>query len=584
MELSPNALAVLEARYLERLPAADGTSTHEAPATLFRRVAHHVAAAEALWSQGDASLVSAWEEKFHELLTQGLFLPNSPTLMNAGRELGLLSACFVLPIEDSIASIFETLRDAALIQKAGGGTGFDFSKLRPRGDLVRSSGGKATGPVSFLRVYGVATAAIQQGAFRRGANMGILRIDHPDILEFIDAKQDLQALTNFNISVAITDDFMRRLDTDPSAPHRVRNPRTGDVSVLEADDRRWSVGEVFHHLATRAWASGEPGVVFLDRLQRDNMTPALGNIEATNPCSEQPLLPHEACTLGSINLARLVGPDGIHWEKLRATAQTAVRFLDDVVEVNRYPVPQTEKMCRATRKIGLGVMGFADALFELKVPYDSPAAARLGEEIMSTLDATAHQASEDLARARGVFPAWPGSRWDLERGRLQRHATVTTVAPTGTISIIAGCSAGIEPLFSLVFTRNILDGQRLLEINPVFAREATRRGLYSPELVERILRTGTLQGLAEIPADMQRVFVTARDIAPTAHVRMQAAFQRHCDTGISKTINFPGTATVEDVQAIYLEAYRAQVKGVTVYRDASRPHQPMALQHCQGCE
>ncbi len=581
---SPNALAVFRARYLKRDEHTHAPS--ETPEQLLRRVARHVAAAELAWGASETERLG-WEENFFALLCRGIFLPNSPTLMNSGRELGLLSACIVLPIEDSIESIFETLKHTALIQKAGGGTGFDFSRLRPRGDLVRSSGGKASGPVSFLHVYSTATSAIQQGAFRRGANMGILRTDHPDIVEFIRSKDDRQSLTNFNISVSIPDEFIRQVESDPRGPHFVRNPRTGKHHRLARGGRTgeyWTAGEVFDLITERACATGEPGVIFLDRINRDNPTPALGTIAATNPCSEQPLLPYEACTLGSINLVKFTSGAGLDWANFRQTVRTATRFLDDVVEVNRLPVPETERLCRLNRKIGLGIMGFADALFALSLPYDSDDAVALGERIMETLNETAHDESEALARVRGPFPAWKGSRWDTKEGRPQRNATVSTIAPTGTISILAGCSGGIEPVFSLAFHRNILDGGRFLEVNPIFIQAARERGFYSTRLVERLLETGTLQTLEELPSDMKQVFQTARDVSPEAHVRMQAAFQRHCDSGISKTINFPGSATPADVRSIYLKAFHAGVKGVTVYRDGSRPHQPMALNHCKGCE
>jgi ribonucleoside-diphosphate reductase alpha chain len=586
--LSDNALQVLEARYLKRDPETGQVS--ETPESLFRRVARAVASAE--------SQAEAWEEVFYALMAEGKFLPNSPALMNAERELGMLSACFVLPVEDSIDGIFETLKHAAMIQKAGGGTGFDFSSLRPRGDFVHSSGGKASGPISFLQVFSAATNAIQQGAFRRGANMGILKISHPDIVEFIRAKDDKRVLTNFNLSVALSDDFMNEVEKSPNAIHHVTHPRSGQRYPLAKGDGAkgdraggfWKVGELFDLIAEKARESGEPGVVFLDRINLDNVTPALGDIEATNPCSEQPLLPYEACTLGSINLAKfvprqspgtaIVAPSAgaFDFAAFKETVRIATRFLDDVVESSRYPVPQTERITKGNRKIGLGVMGFADLLFLLRLPYSSDAAVRLGEEIMKTLNDEAHRASEELAEERGPFPNWKGSRWDVERHRLQRNATVSTVAPTGTLSILAGCSSGIEPLFSLVFTRNILDGRRLLEASPVFLQVAKERGFHSKSLLERIARMGSIQEMQEIPADVRRVFETARDIPPAAHIAMQAAFQKHCDSGISKTINFPSTASVRDIRDLYFRAFREGLKGVTVYRDGSRPDQPMALE------
>jgi ribonucleoside-diphosphate reductase alpha chain len=582
---SENSLAVLRARYLKR-DARTGEPS-ETPDDLFRRVASVVAGAERAWGDATHEDEDSLTEAFHGLMARGTFLPNSPALMNAGREMGMLHACFVLPVEDSIRSIFDTLRDAALIQKAGGGTGFDFSRLRPAGDLVRSSGGRASGPVSFLQVYSAATAAIQQGAFRRGANMGILKATHPDIVEFIRSKDDKRELTNFNISVSLTDAFMRQAEEQPNSPHLVTNPRTGATHPLPKKGEPgafWSAGELLRLIADRAWESGEPGVIFIDRINRDNMTPALGDIDATNPCSEQPLLPYEACTLGSINLATLVLEKTFDFEELRRTTRAAVRFLDDVVEASRYPVAETEKISKLNRKIGVGVMGFADALFLLGVPYDSPEGLRVGEEIMRTLNDEAHAASEALARSRGPFPGWRGSRWDRERGRLQRNAAATTVAPTGTISIIAGCSGGIEPLFSLAFHRNILDGRKLLELNPIFARRAREGGFFSQRLVDRILEEGSLRNIPDVPDDVKRVFVTARDVSPGAHLSMQAAFQRHCDSGISKTVNFPATATIDDVLRIYRQAHHEGLKGVTVYRDGSRPNQPMALVQCDSCD
>jgi len=580
---SENALRVLRARYLRRHPA--NGEVCEGPEDLFRRVAEAVASVERLWP-GDPGRERRSSEQFLQLFLDGVFLPNSPTLMNAGRELGMLSACFVLPVEDSIESIFEALKHAALIQKAGGGTGFDFSRIRPEGDLVLSSGGRSTGPVSFLQVFSTATSAIQQGAFRRGANMGVLRVDHPDIVSFLHAKDRTTDLVNFNISVAVPDEFIRKATAEPGAPHLVRNPRTGVEAPLpraKGSSSVWSIGELFESIAERAWATGEPGILFLDRIQRDNMTPALGTIEATNPCSEQPLLPYEACTLGSINLAKLVRDGRFDEEALRRTARTAVRFLDDVVEASRYPIVPTERMCKLTRKIGLGVMGFADLLFLLQLPYDSEEALALGENIMRSLNDEAHAASEALAAERGAFPAWKSSRWDTDRHRAQRNAAVTTVAPTGTISILAGCSGGIEPLFSLVFHRNILDGQSLPEVNPIFERVAKERGFYSRGLLERILQEGSIQQAPGVPDDVRRVFKTARDVAPEVHIRMQAAFQRHCDSAVSKTINFASDATVAQVKAMYLRAFHEGLKGVTVYRDGSRPGQPMALIPCETC-
>jgi ribonucleoside-diphosphate reductase alpha chain len=582
--LRPNALAVLRARYLKRDPETGEPC--ESPEELLARVARSVADVEGR-SGRPRSEVERLEEEYFELMASGRFLPNSPTLMNAGRELGMLSACFVLPVEDSIEGIFETLKETALIQKAGGGTGFAFSRLRPAGDLVRSSGGTTSGPLSFLRVYSEATNAIQQGAFRRGANMGILEITHPDIIDFIKAKDDLQSLTNYNLSVAIPDEFMKRLLEDPGAPHEVINPRTGEKRVLErrvlpgGQRRQWTAGEVFDLIAERAWGSGEPGVVFIDRINDANPTPRLGRIEATNPCSEQPLLPFEACTLGSINVARFAGggerPDEIDWAALGRAIRLAVRFLDDVIDAGRYPVPRIEAMALGNRKIGLGIMGFADLLYLLGLAYDSEEGCAMGEKLMAYLQREAHQASEGLAAERGSFPNWEGSIWDEKHHRPMRNAAVTTIAPTGTLSILAGCSGGIEPLFSLAFYRQVLGGQKLLEVNEIFLSEARKRAFYSDDLIEQLVREGSLRNISGIPEEVKRIFVTARDIAPEWHIRMQAAFQRHCDSGISKTINFPAGAAVDEVRRIFLLAHAEGLKGVTVYRDRARLQQPMAL-------
>ncbi|MBI4576879.1 MAG: adenosylcobalamin-dependent ribonucleoside-diphosphate reductase, partial [Planctomycetes bacterium] len=494
-ELSANAREVLAARYLEKGP--DGRPA-ETPADLFHRVAEAVAEAERLHGASEAAAREV-ADAFYGLMASRRFMPNSPTLMNAGRPLGMLSACFVLPVPDSMHGIFTTLHHAALIQKAGGGTGFDFSRLRPRGDRIATSGGSTSGPVSFMKVYSEATGAITQGAFRRGANMGMLRVDHPDVLEFIRAKEDLRVLTNFNVSVSLTDEFMEAATTAPGTPHRVANPRDGTRRPLvDAEGHGWTVGEVFDLIVQKAWSTAEPGVVFIDRVNRDNPTPALGPIEATNPCGEQPLLPYEACNLGSINLERFVavgdGPPRLDEEGLVGAVRLATRFLDDVIDVNRYPVPEIEAVCKGNRKVGLGLMGFADALFRMGLAYDSPEAVAFGGRAMRVLDEASHLMSEDLARERGVFPNWAGSLWEA-RGRRLRNATTSTVAPTGTISIIAGCSGGIEPVFGLAFHRNVLDGRRLVETNPVFHEAAEAGGWGSEGLSERLVREGGLRAV-----------------------------------------------------------------------------------------
>ncbi|HAK97141.1 MAG TPA: ribonucleotide-diphosphate reductase subunit alpha [Planctomycetes bacterium] len=577
LDLTQNANEVLRARYLKKNERGEVVET---PEELFRRVARAIASAEAHYGLSTAGQEEV-EEQFYDLLAAGKFMPNSPTLMNAGRRLGMLSACFVLPVEDSIDGIFGSVRHAALIQKAGGGTGFSFSRLRPTGDLVRSSGGTTSGPLSFLGVFSRATDAIQQGAFRRGANMGVMRIDHPDILAFIRAKDDKTALTNFNLSVSITDGFMDGLLKEPDGAHAVVNPRNGEQKTLAKEDGApWTRREIFDLIIDRAWKSGEPGVIFIDRMNRDNPTPAVGEIEATNPCGEQPLLPYESCNLGSINVAGFVrreaGGAAVDYEALRGTVKLGVRFLDNVIDVNRYPLAEIEKISRGNRKIGLGIMGFADALFALGIPYNSDAAIRFAEELMEFVNEESHAASEALAAQRGVFPNFPGSVWE-QRGRPMRNAATTTIAPTGTISIIADCSGGIEPLFSVAFWRQVLDGKRLPEVNRQFMAAATERGFLRAGLVEELAEKGSLKGVEGIPEDVRRVFVTAHDISPEWHVRMQAAFQRHCDASISKTINFPREASRDDVRRLYLLAYQERVKGITVYRDGSREHQPMTL-------
>jgi len=596
--LSPNAITVLEDRYLMR--REDGRVT-ETPSGLFRRVANAIAATERTWGASDDECLQI-EAEFYRLMASATFLPNSPTLMNAGRRLGMLSACFVLPLEDSIEEIMATARQIALVQRAGGGTGIDLSRLRPRGSIVRSSGGTTDGPLSFLQMLSAVTEAIQQGAFRRGANMGVMRVDHPDILAFIDIKSDLTRLSNYNLSVAMTDAFMEALKLSPDEPHVVVNLHTGQRGVLSkrndaavydetpsADDGCFYTGrEVWDRIVQRAWQSGDPGLVFIDEVNRHNQTPALGSIRATNPCGEQPLLPYEACNLGSINLAAFCDAcsaapavERVDWEGLGQAVEMAVRFLDNVVEVNKYPTAEIDEATRATRKVGLGVMGFADLLFKLAVSYDSEEALQLADQIGSFLQETGWAASERLAETRGTFPAWKGSIWDTEYGgRPMRNAHVVTIAPTGTISIIAGCSSGIEPLFSLAFTRQVLGGKRLVEVNPVF--QAALRDQFTDEAevqrtVEYAANHGSIQGLASLPEPIKAVFRTARDINPEWHVRMQAAWQYHTDAAVSKTVNLPADASCPEVEAAFLLAYEMKCRGITVYRDGARPQQPMTL-------
>jgi len=564
INLTSNALAVLERRYLNK---DEQGRVVETPAEMFRRVAHNIAKAD-LHYDGHAD-IRRTEEEFYHILSNLEFLPNSPTLMNAGRALQQLAACFVLPVEDSLESIFESVKNTALIHQSGGGTGFSFSRLRPKDDPVRTTGGAASGPVSFMRVFNMATEVIKQGGTRRGANMGILSVDHPDILEFISAKADNKELRNFNISVAVTEGFMREVEKD------------GDLSLVDPSTRKVvrtiKAREVFDKIVEMAWKTGDPGVVFLDRINRDNPTPLLGDMESTNPCGEQPLLPYEPCNLGSINLSRMLkeenGGYAVDWDKLDRAVRTGVHFLDNVIDMGRYPLDQTDRMAKGNRKIGLGVMGFADLLVRLSIPYDSEEALQVGERIMAFVREKGWDMSEELARGRGVFPNFRGSKYDQEGGARLRNATITTVAPTGTLSIIAGCSSGIEPLYALSYVRHILGDVDLPEVYDLFIETARKRGFLTRELLIHVTAGNSIQKRGDVPEDVKRVFATAFDIEPEWHVRMQAAFQRHTDNAVSKTINFPQKAALEDVRNAFFLAYHEGVKGITIFRSGSKSEQ-----------
>ncbi len=567
MKLTDNALKVLKKRYLAK--DEDGHIT-ETPEDMFDRVARTIAADEKKYK--DADDTGKLTKEFYDMMTNLDFLPNSPTLMNAGRPLGQLSACFVLPVGDSMEEIFDAIKYAAIIHKSGGGTGFSFSRLRPKGATVRTTGGVASGPVSFMKVFNSATEAVKQGGTRRGANMGILRVDHPDILEFIKCKQDNNDITNFNISVGITEKFINAVQKDEY--YSLVDPHTKEiVKTLRAR-------EVFDLIVDMAWNNGEPGIVFLDRINEKNPVPGIGEIESTNPCGEQPLLPYESCNLGSINLANMLKYDKneyiVDYKKLKKVVFSAVHFLDNVIDVNCYPLPQIDEMTQANRKIGLGVMGFADMLYRMKVPYNSKQALKLADEIMAFIDKASKEASCELAKKRGVFPNWDKSIF-REKNLRVRNATTTTIAPTGTISIIAGVSSGIEPAFALAFVRKVMDNEELLDVNPIFKDMAVKRGFYNDSLMRRVSAAGTLKGLDDIPDDIKKVYVTALDTEPYWHISMQAAFQKHVDNAVSKTVNFPNKATKDDVRRVYLMAYDMGCKGVTIYRDGSRDTQVLNI-------
>ena len=580
--LTENALRVLERRYLAK--DAEGQII-ETPEQLFRRVAGAVSLPDRNYGITDEQIKQSAED-FFQMVANLEFMPNSPTLMNAGRPLGQLSACFVLPVGDSMEQIFETIKHAALIHKSGGGTGFSFSRLRPRNSVVASTSGVASGPVSFMRVFNAATEAVKQGGTRRGANMGILRVDHPDIDEFVSCKDDVTQITNFNISIAITDEFMRAVKENRH--YALINPRTGKEYLVNGEVITKHAPTVFNSIIKHAWSTGEPGIIFIDRMNQQAPCPDYEVIEATNPCGEQPLPPYDSCNLGSINLGEMVldefprdydpkqNPEhGVEWDKLARLVKNTVHFLDNIIDANKYPIPEIESQTLKNRRVGLGVMGWADMLVKLRVPYNSEAAFRLGEKVMEFINSEGHIQSSELAKTRGKFPNWEHSRFAAE-GVSMRNATVTTIAPTGTISIIAGCSSGIEPYYAVSFVRNVMDNTKLVEVNPLFEKIAKQRGFYSQELMERIALDNSLKNFEEIPADVRDLFVTAADVSPKEHIRMQAVFQRNCDSSVSKTINMDNSATEQDVHDAYWYAYELGCKGVTIYRDGSRPMQVLS--------
>ncbi len=559
-----NAITVLEKRYLVK---DDQGNVIETPQDMLWRVAKTVAAGDLAYDTNTP--ITDLAHVFYDMMASFDFLPNSPTLMNAGRKLGQLSACFVLPIEDSMESIFEAVKQTALIHKSGGGTGFSFSRIRPKNDMVHSTKGVSSGPLSFMSVFDCATETIKQGGTRRGANMAILRVDHPDIMDFIKVKSDLTTLNNFNLSVAITDDFMEAVKVD--GEYALINPRDGEIV------KKQSASKIFRQIVKQAWVSGEPGIIFIDRINAKNPTPNAGMIESTNPCGEQPLLPYESCNLGSINLSNMVENDEINYQKLGQIVEKAVHFLDNVIDINRYPIAAIDRVTKENRKIGLGVMGFADMLTQLNTPYSSPEAQKIADQVMHFIDNKAMESSIKLGEQRGAFPNFPDSIYGMQNASAPvRNATRTTIAPTGTLSILAGCSSGVEPIFAISFIRRVMDDTEMYEVNPIFERIARKNGFYSDKLLKKIAKSGSIQGLDEIPLKYRQIFETAHDISPHSHISIQASFQKHTNNAVSKTINFGNDATVDDVKDAYLLAYKLNCKGLTIYRDGCRANQVLS--------
>ncbi|NWG02536.1 MAG: adenosylcobalamin-dependent ribonucleoside-diphosphate reductase [Syntrophaceae bacterium] len=572
--LTPQAITILEKRYLRRDPQGE---VLESPEEMFWRVAKNIAETERFYGNQTAS--EELSEIFFQMMASLNFLPNSPCLMNAGRDLQQLAACFVLPVEDSLDSIFETVKQTALIHQSGGGTGFSFSRLRPKDDTVQSTGGMASGPVSFMRVFNMATEVIKQGGTRRGANMGVLRVDHPDILEFITIKKSLKEMENFNLSVGITKAFMEALAKDDE--YDLINPRT------KQPVRHLKAREVLEAIVSAAWETGDPGILFLDRINEANPTPDLGEIESTNPCGEVPLLPYEPCVLGSINLLNMLKEENGKWEvdfdKLRMTVRNAVHFLDNVIDMNQYPLPQISQMAKGNRKIGLGVMGLAHFLIRLEIPYNSQKALEVVKGIMSFIQYQAREQSMESAEKRGVFPNFKGSIYDRPGGMRLRNATLTTIAPTGTLSLLANCSSGIEPLFGIQYTRRALEDMEFQIMDPLFVELGEKKGFMNPELINALSEGISLQELSQVPKEMKKLFITTFEIPPVWHIKIQAAFQEYTDNAVSKTINFPRTATKDEVKEAFLMAYQERCKGITIYRSGSKPSQVLACGTKQVC-